>query len=87
MKEQLTYFIKANISNPIDEEIDAILDIFQIRHYKKHSFVASNSLRNNDVIHGPQPVNRSLWGPAEGGDELGHRLNCVINNSYKTDSK
>lgn len=35
MKEQLEYFIRLSIKNPDDEEIKAILEIFDFKNYKK----------------------------------------------------
>lgn len=35
MKEQLEYFIKINLKNPKEEEIEAILEIFHLKHFDK----------------------------------------------------
>ncbi|MEL6660033.1 MAG: Crp/Fnr family transcriptional regulator [Bacteroidota bacterium] len=69
MKEQLAYFIKANISNPIEEEIEAILEIFHLRQYKKGEifkeqnkmckevgFIVSGSVRHFAIKHNGNEV-------------------------------
>lgn len=49
MKEQLEYFIRLNLKNPCDEEIQSILEIFDLKVFQKNDYFKRSDQRGKKV--------------------------------------